>query len=267
MPGVIALAGTPDGPVAVPAPVAALAWPALLTPVWRNQLGGLTWQLGDGPQRRFVKWAPAGSGLDLASEVVRLRWAARSTPVPVVLEHDGNDDGEWLLTAGLPGRSAVDPRWLADPGPAVDAIGAGLRALHDALPVAECPFDWSAGARVAVVQPDLMRRERFSPEHAALPPAEVLARLADVPDVDRLVVCHGDACAPNTLLLDDGRWSGHVDLGTLGVADRWADLAVATWSTGWNYGPGWESRLLAAYGVEPDRERMTYYRLLWDADP
>ena len=142
------IAGTPAGPVAVPGPVADLAGPARLTPVWRNQLGGLTWQLGDGPQRRFVKWAPAGSGLDLASEVQRLRWAARFTPVPVVLEHGADDDGEWLLTVGLPGRSAVDPRWLADPGPAVDAIGAGLRALHDALPVEACPFDWSAGERL-----------------------------------------------------------------------------------------------------------------------
>jgi kanamycin kinase len=265
MPGVIS--GTPTEPVAVPAAVAALAGPAPLTPVWRNQLGGLTWQLGDGPERRFVKWAPAGSGLDLGREVERLHWAAPFTPVPVVLGHDGDDEGEWLLTAGLPGRSAVDPRWLADPGASVDAVGAGLRALHDALPVADCPFDWSAVARVADVQPDLMRRERFSPEHAALPPAEVLARLADVPDIDRLVVCHGDACAPNTLVDDDGSWSGHVDLGSLGVADRWADLAVATWSTGWNYGPGWEGRLLAAYGVGPDPERMAYYRLLWDASP
>jgi aminoglycoside phosphotransferase len=77
--------------------------------------------------------------------------------------------------------------------------------------------------------------------------------LADIPPVDRLVVCHGDSCAPNTLLTDDGRWSGHVDLGELGVADRWADLAVATWSTEWNYGPGWDKLLLQAYGVPPDR--------------
>ncbi|SDF10221.1 kanamycin kinase [Blastococcus aurantiacus] len=261
------IAGRPAEPVEVPASVAAVVGTAQLTPVWRNQLGGLTWELGDGPQRRFVKWAPAGSGLSLGREVERLRWAARFTPVPVVLGHGADVDGEWLLTAGLPGRSAVDPRWLADPGPAVHAIGAGLRALHDALPVADCPFDWSAGARVAAVRPASMRRERFSSEHAALSPAEVLARLADVPDVDRLVVCHGDACAPNTLLRDDGRWSGHVDLGALGVADRWADLAVATWSTGWNYGPGWERPLLEAYGIEPDPVRLAYYRLLWDADP
>jgi kanamycin kinase len=65
-------------------------------------------------------------------------------------------------------------------------------------------------------------------------------------------------------LTTDGRWSAHVDLGRLGTADRWADLAVATWSTEWNYGPGWDRRRLNAYGIAPDPERTRYYRLLWD---
>ena len=42
---------------------------------------------------------------------------------------------------------------------------------------------------------------------------------------------------------------------------------MATWSTGWNYGPGWEGTLLAAHGVEPDPVRTAYYRLLWDLGP
>jgi kanamycin kinase len=81
------------------------------------------------------------------------------------------------------------------------------------------------------------------------------------------VVCHGDACAPNTLLDEAGHFAGQIDLGSLGVGDRWADLAVATWSTLWNYGPGWEPALLDAYGVTPDEARTRYYRLLWDLGP
>lgn len=90
---------------------------------------------------------------------------------------------------------------------------------------------------------------------------------ADAPPVDVLVVCQGDACAPNTLLTDDGAWSGHVDLGAMGAADRWADLAVATWSTVWNYGPGWEQVLLDAYGVAPDDDRTAFHRRLWKVGP
>ena len=50
----------------------------------------------------------------------------------------------------------------------------------------------------------------------------------------------------------------------VGLADRWADLAVAAWSTEWNFGPGYDTIVYDAYGVRPDDERISYYRLLWD---
>lgn len=102
-------------------------------------------------------------------------------------------------------------------------------------------------------------------ENAARRGVVVPTRLHDAPPIDRLVVCHGDACAPNTLLDDECRPVAHVDLAALGVADRWADIAVAAMSTGWNYGPGYEDLLIEAYGVEPDPERLAYYRDLWNA--
>ena len=91
--------------------------------------------------------------------------------------------------------------------------------------------------------------------------------VAEPPIVDRLVVCHGDPCSPNTIVDADGNWVGHVDLGALGVGDRWADIAVATWSLEWNYGPGWDDLLLDTYGIAADPERTAYYRLLWDLAP
>ena len=236
---------------------------------WRNEAGGTTWAVGD-PPAEFVKVSPPG-GPDLTAEVARLRWLARWTPVPRVLGGGADAGGSWTATAALPGRSAVDPRWLAEPATAVAAIGRGLRAFHDAVPVAVCPFSWSAADRVA----DARRRAaagrvdpaRWHPEHRGLGLAGALAVLADAPEPDLLVVCHGDACVPNTLLADDGSWAGHVDLVTAGVADRWADLAVATWSTVWNVGPGYERHLLDAYGVDPDPDRTAWYRLLWDLGP
>ena len=88
---------------------------------------------------------------------------------------------------------------------------------------------------------------------------------AAVPDA--VVALDGDPCAPNTLLDDAGAVVGHVDLGALGVGDRWADLAVLTWSTVWNFGEGYEDDVLAAYGVAPDAVRTAFYRLLWDLAP
>ena len=257
----------------VPPVVVQLAGGQPYRAVWENELGGLTFEIGKDAPRRFVKWAPRRAvGLDLVAEAERMRWAIAFTPVPRLVDQGNDDEGAWIVTEALPGRSAVDDRWKAEPARAVAAIGAGLRAYHEALPVARCPFSWSVGdrladarARAAAGRIDSSGWEEA--DHRALGVEGALRRLADAPPVDELVVCHGDACSPNTLIGEDGNWSGHVDLGALGVADRWADLAVATWSTNWNYGPGWEGALLEAYGVGPDPERTAYYRLLWELGP
>jgi kanamycin kinase len=247
------ISGAPDAAVPLPEELAGLVGDDPVVCVWRNEVGGLTFAVGAGDEpTRFVKWAPAGAPLDLPGEGRRLRWAGLHSPVPTVLDVDPG--GRWLATTAIPGESAVDPRWLARPVVAARAIGAGLRALHDALPVDECPFDWSAETRIREAQ-----------ESGTVLPAG----LRRPPPVDRLVVAHGDACAPNTLLDDEGTFLAHVDLGRLGVADRWADLAVATYSLAWNYVPpdgvDLEAELLDAYGVARDDDRIHYYRALWDA--
>ncbi len=255
----------------VPAAVARIAAGRTTRAVWANEVGGLTFEVGQAPDRFFVKWTPVERAWELEAEAPRLRWAAAFTPVPAVIDEGRDDTGAWLVTTPLVGDNAVSPRWKAQPAMAIRALGEGLRALHDALPVSACPFSWSVGSRLA----DARRRaaageldpSAWDPVHRRLSVEEALALADHIPSTDVLVVCHGDACAPNTLLADDGRWSGHVDLGSLGVADRWADLAVATWSTEWNYGPGWEEPLLGAYGVDGDAERIGYYRLLWDLGP
>lgn len=261
------LAGRPVGETLVPEPVAEWAAGRTVEAIWVNQLGGTTFRVGD-PPHEYVKWAPAGSGLDLSAERDRLIWAGAHASFPMVLGHGVDEAGEWLATAGIDGESAVSDRWKAEPTAAVTAIGRGLRVLHDALPVAECPFDWSLEVRLAAAR-EKTESGRQDPDswhevHHHLSVDEAMARLTPPPAIDRLVVCHGDASAPNTLIGLDGSCVGHVDLGALGVADRWADIAIATWSTEWNYGPGWEGLLLEAYGIDPDPERSAYYRLLWD---
>lgn len=229
----------PEGDIAVPTVVRTLAGSDDIEPVWWNELGGLTFRLGS---TRYVKWTPAETPIDLAEEGRRLSWVFRYSPVPKVLGIGSDDEGSWLVTEALPWENAVAERWLHDPATAVRAAATGLRAFHDAVPVAQCPFDWSVATRIG-------DRE--------LPP--------ESPPIDRLVVCHGDACMPNTLIADDGSWAAHVDMGTMGVADRWADLAPAIWSIEYNYGESYSEAYLEAYGVDMDRERLDYYLWLWES--
>jgi kanamycin kinase len=224
------IADRPRGPVEVPGLLRAFVDdPAALDAVWLNHLGGLTFHDGD----RYLKWNPLGSGVDLEDERARLAWAAPRHPVPEVLDFGRDDVGQVLITRALPATGAVTEEWCARPRDAVRAIAEGLRVLH-VLPVADCPFvcRWASGADMAV---------------------------------EDLVVVQGDPCAPNTVIGPDARFAGHVDLGSLGTGDRWADLAVASMSLDWNYGRGWQDEFFAAYGIERDERHIDFYRELWDA--
>lgn len=220
---------------------------ATTTPLWRNELGGWTVRL-DGhhaaTESTVLKWVPSAT-LEAhpdepspANEAARVSWIADRHPVPRLLDSgtDAETGAQWMHTVAIEGTSAVSDRWRAEPRTAVRSLGEGLRALHEALPVEGCP--WTFGP----VEP---------PSVLATAPADA-------------VVCHGDACAPNTLLNDAGRWVAHVDLGLLGVGDRWLDLAVGAQSLTWNYGPCWEREYLAAYGIEPDTERMRVWTQWWN---
>lgn len=248
----------PAEPPQIPAPVHDAADGEVVRGVWRNALGGVTYQLGEGSDRRFAKWSPrlpttaqspelTAPVIDLALEADRLRWAGTYLSVPRVLTLEDFPDGQLMLTAGLPGQNSVSEVGQADPARAAQAVGRGLRQLHEALPVAQCPYRWDVQTRTG----SLDKTQR----------AELLAR---TPDVD-LVVCHGDPCAPNTLIGPRYEVTGWVDLGQLGVGDRWADLAVAAWSIEWNFGLGFEHEVYAGYGINPDPRKITFYRELWDA--
>ncbi|KAB1650521.1 aminoglycoside 3'-phosphotransferase [Pseudoclavibacter endophyticus] len=249
-----ALAGPPAASTPIPEGVrksladAGLAG-ARPRPVWRNTAGGLTFSIasggGAGPVDYYVKWNPQGSGESLADEVDRLNWLEGRHAVPVVAFFTADRAQEVLVTRALPGESAVSRRWRREPADAMRALGVGLRRLHE-LPPDECPFDWGVQHRL---------RSVGAPRES----------LGEAPPVDRLVVCHGDPCAPNTLLGDDGRFLAHVDLARLGTADRWADLAVMSMSLGWNYADHDEAVFWQAYGIDPDPVRIAYYRRLWNA--
>jgi kanamycin kinase len=147
------------------------------------------------------------------------------------------------VTAAVPGESAVGDAWRARRSEAIRAIADGLRMIH-AVPIDDVPAAWANESWVG----------------------RIPASLGPCPPIDGPVLVHGDACAPNTLISPDGRWTGNVDFGDLAVGDRWADLAVASMSFDWNFGEGYQGEFFDAYGVEPDPERIGYYRALWDLE-
>jgi streptomycin 3"-kinase len=135
----------------------------------------------------------------------------------------------------------------------------------------DCPFERPL-VEVIATAADVVRRGAVNPqfltdEWRKVTPAELLKRVvAERPYVESVlepVVCHGDACLPNIFFDPDTlEVTGLIDLGRLGVADRYTDLALTTIQLHdvWSADP---APFLQAYGVPtPDPRRLHFFRLL-----
>lgn len=204
----------------------------------------------------------------MAAERDRVEWlAGTGIPGATVVDWLESSDGACLLTsavAGVPG-DALPPSSYER---AMRGFGVALRDLHS---LTDCPFDRPL-ATVIETAADVVRRDAVNPdfltdEWRLLKPSELLDQVvAESPYVESVlepVVCHGDACLPNVFF--DPRTlkvTGLIDLGRLGVADRYSDLALATIQLHdeWSADPG---PFLDAYGLpEPDSRRLQFFRLL-----
>lgn len=223
---------------------------------------------GDTVLRRPCVYRKQGPGV--AEEVAKLRWLRElGFPAPEVLEV-GQD---WFEMREAPGRAAHEPWPEQLRSGVVDAIAELCRELH-ALPVADCPFD----RRLAVTIPaarDNAERGRVDLDdldecRAGWTEEDLLAELErTTPASEDVVLTHGDPSLPNVVLDPETlEITGILDLGRLGLADRYLDLAITSRSLfdvdlNAQFGPEYADRFLRRYGIaEPDRAKLEFYRLL-----
>ncbi|MBF6329585.1 phosphotransferase [Nocardia transvalensis] len=221
--------------------------------------------LGDSPTRSVDHEGRSGGvefvngaywmkrGTEAVGEYERLVWLGeQGVRVPAVAVFEG--DVLVLEDAGVASSAAHE-------SPGV-LLGQVLRRLHD-IRVSDCPFDGRldvvlAQARRRVVE-GLVDADDFDDDRRGWTPEQVLERLlAERPEETELVVAHGDYTPPN--VLDGGIV---IDVGRLGVADRYRDLALVHRDLLDDYGPDEVAAFFAAYGLaDPDPVRLEYYRLL-----
>lgn len=227
--------------------------------------GANVYRLHDGRRPDlYLKQAGGSVADDITDEFARLTWLGRHLPAPRVRTFLRTSEEAWLLTEALPGRTAYQ-EMPQDPGGVVDAVADHLRRLH-AIDVAECPFVGDHAFRLrkgrARIDAGLVDTEDFDDERQGWSAERVWQELtAALPIAAEPVVAHGDYSLDN-VLLSNGVVTGVIDVGALGVADRYQDLAIA-WRDLGEFGPEAQSRFLERYGVtEPDQHRLSFHNLL-----
>lgn len=245
--------------------VAGYAWTRDLV----GESGGAVYRLHGraGAPDLYLKHGEGMVADDIIAEMVRLRWLADHLPVPQVVGFMATPDAAWLLTTALPGETAwcLLDREPAQAAAVVDALVAFLRDCH-AIPVASCPFVADHRYRLAKarerIDAGLVDEEDFDAERAGWSAEQVCAALqALLPLAPDMVVTHGDFSLDN-LLMQDGRVVGCIDVGRVGIADRYQDLAILANCLG-EFGDALSMRMFERYGIAaPDRARLDFHLLL-----
>ena len=147
----------------------------------------------------------------------------------------------------------------------VNALADFLVRLH-AIPVDACPFDSGHPVRRrlawARIDAGLVDSDDFGDAHRGWSARQVgTAMEAMLPLRFDRVVTHGDYSLDN-LLIEDGAVTGCIDVGRVGVADRYQDLAILHDCLG-AFGAVLQRRLFDRYGIAaPDADRLRFHLLL-----
>jgi aminoglycoside 3'-phosphotransferase I len=251
-------------PAAIPAGLAA----AVVGRAWFRdrvgQSGCAVYRLArPGEDDLYLKIAGTETLPDLVDEMARLRWLAGYLPVPPLHNFGLEEGGGWMLTGRLPGHTAYQ-LLEADPAAApalAESLARFLRRLH-AVPVERCPFNADHALRLAAAKDrmdaGLVEEDDFDKARLGKSARAVWDEmLAAMPVTFDRVVTHGDFSLDN-LLVVDGHVIGCIDLGRVGIADPWQDLAIL-WHSLAEFGDEAPAVMLQAYGIALDPARLDFH--------
>ena len=215
----------------------------------------------------FLKHGQDAIADNITDEMTRLRWLAPYIAVPAVAQFVRTPDQAWLLMTAMKGKTAYQVLQSSpELGPAVvDALVAFLRRLH-AIPVSACPFNSDHAFRLSQarrrIDSGLVEVDDFDAERDGWTAEQVWEAMQGyLPVTPDPVVTHGDFSLDN-LFMHEGEVVGCIDVGRLGIADRYQDLAIVCNCLG-EFDKSLQERLFLQYGLPiPDQRKLQFHLLL-----
>ncbi len=213
----------------------------------------------------------------LNNEHAIMNWLENKVSAPKILCHSEENGMDYLLMSKIKGKMSCDNEYMCNPELLVSVLSEAMKNLWS-TDITDCPIknDLSTVLSLAEyrVEHGLVDIDDAEPEtfgkNGFNGPEELLEWLYDNRPEEDLVLAHGDFCLPN-VFIKDGKFSGFVDVGRMGIADRYQDIALCYRSLEHNFAgvyngkiyEGYDSSMLFdALGTEPDYDKIRYYILL-----
>jgi aminoglycoside 3'-phosphotransferase-1 len=234
-----------------------------------GQSGGAVYRIhgrADAPDL-FLKHGCGGVADDIADEMMKLRWLAGHLPAPTLRHFVSTAEDAWLLMTALPGETAYQAMTTRpqDRAGIVDALAQFLRQLHS-IPPSVCPFNSDHDYRLRCartrIDAGLVDQDDFDDVRDGWTAEQVWDAMQKLlPLTPDPVVTHGDFSLDN-LLIVDGQVIGCIDVGRVGIADRYQDLAIL-WNCLGEFDASLQERMLVRYGItDPDQRKLQFHLML-----
>jgi len=213
------------------------------------------------------------------NEVAIAKWVGNQIPIPTIIEHCVANGMAYTLMTKIDGEMLCSVEYLEQPKKLISLAAQGLKQLWE-INVKDCPFQNSRlNERLKAAEYNVLHNlvdlssaepETFGPNGFANP-KELLNWLKNNRPDEDIVLTHGDYCLPN-IFVKENEISGFIDIGKMGPADRWQDIALAIRSLKHNFDGKYTGgkkifdfnpqMLLDALNVDFDEQKYKYYLLL-----
>jgi len=212
------------------------------------------------------------------NEHLIMEWLDGKLPVPKVICHEIQDETDYLLMTRVHGKMSCADEYLQDTDNLAQILASGLKQLWD-INISDCPCNMKLDRKLKMAEYNVLHHlvdmNHVDPQtfgkNGFQNPKHLLDYLFTHRPPEDLVLSHGDFCLPN-IILENRQINGFIDLGKMGIADRWQDIALCYRSfrdncTGkyhnkprqFSYHP---DLLFEKLGIAPDWDKINYYLLL-----
>ncbi len=208
----------------------------------------------------FIKIAKKGM---LTSEYEKLKWLDGKLAIPKIVLYDASNDTEYLITEAIEGEMACSSAYLDNPDLGIKVIKEAFNNIYN-VDITDCPFNVDINYKLALIEDNVNRGlitdsdlkeatlEKFGSAK------NLVNYLKENKFVDELCFSHGDTSLPNIFGRND-IFTGFIDVGECGLADKWFDLAICEKSIRRNYGETYINKFYEALNIIPDRNKIDYY--------